>query len=134
MTARQLFPALVPGLIALSLLPAGAATDANVVAEQVKPIPRSGSPNDPPILLVYVVDQDAVPLEGAQIELIGLSKANARVKTGKDGTALLKMQGDARLTVRASLADYVPSEARGVVVARNGLTSVALALAAEPTP
>jgi hypothetical protein len=110
---------------------AGDAAPPSIVAQGVRPIMRAGDPRDPGLLLVYVIDQDAVPIELAEITLAGSKGGILKARTGKDGTALLRMSAVGRWRVRASADGYAPSEATDVLIKRNGLSSVALPLKAE---
>jgi len=113
--------------------PAPAATTANVVATQVEAVARREvSERDPALLVVYVVDQDGVPLEGADVRLVGTRKPAQALKTGKDGTVLLRWNEAERVTVEASHEGCVAALARRVALKRGALTVVALPLPLEP--
>jgi hypothetical protein len=118
-------------LVTAELAGATRSAAVNVVTEGVTPIRRSGEATDPAVLLVYVVDPDSVPLEGVDVRLIFARGSKGTGKTGKDGTCLLRSAEVGRLVVRASLGGHVPAEARNVVLRRNGLTAIALALEPE---
>ena len=105
---------------------------APVVVERVHPIAREGfGPRDPALLLVYVVDSDGEPVEGADVTLHGTARRATLLPTSKDGTVLLRLDSGGRLTVRASAAGEGRAEARVVIVKNGGLTVVALPLAAD---
>jgi len=105
---------------------------APVVAERVHPIAREGfGPRDPALLLVYVVDSDGEPVEGATVTLHGTARPAMPLRTSKDGTVLMRLDSGGRLTVRASAANEGRAEARVVIVKNGGLTVVALPLAAD---
>lgn len=117
-------------LAATGLVLATGTAPLSVVAPTIEAIPRTGaSGRDPALVLVYVVDQDGIPLEGIEVSVRGTRTPMGTVKTVKDGTALLRIADAGRVTVRASGESLVAAEARGVQVKRGGLTAVALPLA-----
>lgn len=106
----------------------------HVAASRVRPIKRTTWGTNAPLLAVWVVDEDAVPIPGAVIVLTDTRGHRFdHGRTGKDGSALLKMPAPGRYRVRASAETYLPSAASDVLVQTNGLTALALPLAAEST-
>jgi Carboxypeptidase regulatory-like domain len=125
-------------VVVASVLLAGSGTQAGsgagpavpVVVERVHPVAREGfGPRDPALLLVYVVDSDGEPVEGAIVTLAGTARRTVPMTTAKDGTVLMRLDAGGRLTVRASAAGEGSAEARTVIVRNGGLTAVALPLA-----
>jgi carboxypeptidase family protein len=106
----------------------------NVLIEGVTPVPRNGDATDPALLLVYVVDPDGVPLPDVEVSLLFAKGNKGAGRTAKDGTALLRSSEVGRLIVRASRAGYVSAEARNVLLRRNGITVVGLALQSGSPP
>lgn len=125
-------------VVVASVLLAGSAARADsgatpavpVVAERVHAVTRQGfGPRDPALLLVYVVDSDGVPVEGATVTLAGTARRAVPMTTTKDGTVLMRLDAGGRMTVRATAAGEGSAEARVVIVRNGGLTAVALPLA-----
>jgi hypothetical protein len=101
----------------------------NVVATDVRAIDADGDAKDTARLLVLVVDDAGDPLDAVAVQVLAGGKEIASGESDARGRVLLRLELAGPVTVRAVESGLVPSEARGVVLRKAGLTAVALPIA-----
>jgi hypothetical protein len=101
----------------------------NVVAMDVRAIAADGDAKDTARLLVLVVDDAGDPLDAVAVQVLAGGKEIASGESDARGRVLLRIEIAGAVTVRAVESGLVPSEARGVVLRKAGLTAVALPIA-----
>jgi hypothetical protein len=111
-----------------STAPQRPAARINVVAHGVNPIRRSSHSAEGPLLLIYVVDQDGHPLEGAAASVFRGRGIEAESSTAADGRAMIRLSSPGLLSVRVDLAGFIRAEAWKVITIGGGLTAVVLPL------
>jgi hypothetical protein len=103
----------------------------NVVAEHVRPIRADEGAADTAVLLVFVVDDAGDPMDAVAVTVLDAGKEIASGESDARGRALLRLTFAGPVVVRAVESGLVPSEARGVLLRKAGLTAVVLPLAAS---
>jgi hypothetical protein len=102
----------------------------NVITEQVRAIKADDGAADTAVLLVIVVDDGGDPIDSVPISVLDGGKEIASGESDARGRALLRLAFAGQVVVRAVEPGLVPSEARGVVLRKAGLTAVVLPLEA----
>ncbi len=100
----------------------------NVVAQTVSAVNADSDAKDTARLLVLVVDDAGDPLDAVAVVVLAAGKEIASGESDARGRVLLRLDAEGPVTVRAAESGLVPSEARGVVLRKAGLTAVALPL------
>jgi hypothetical protein len=103
----------------------------NVVAEQVHAIKADEGVKETAVLLVFVVDDAGDPMDSVPITVLDGGREIASGESDARGRALLRLAFAGQVVVRAVESGLVPSEARGVVLRKAGLTAVVLPLEAS---
>ena len=103
----------------------------NVIADAVRAIAAEGE-EDTALLLVFVVDDAGDPIDEVPVSVSDHGKPIGSGKTDSRGRVLLRLAVAGPVSVRAADTGFVPAVARGVVLRRAGLTSLALPLEQAP--
>jgi len=100
----------------------------NVIADAVRAIAAADGEEDTALLVVFVVDDAGDPIDEVPVSVSDHGKPIGSGKTDSRGRVVLRLAFAGPVSVRAADQGFVPAIARGVVLRRAGLTSLALPL------